>query len=825
VRACIPEVSTPADLSQYLGVKKILKSTAYPDHAGLVVKETLELGILGVFTDQDIPKDTVIAEYLGKKITLKTGAELPEEQKAYACTLSTDGGRETLLLGHDERNIGPMINANFGSRHKVPGNTNCKYKVSDDKRHILIVTTGLVRKGSQLLVCYGPQYQLPEGVSPVSFNPYYSADNHALLDTNKVEELNVGSHQAAMLGISGRALYRCKGKKHAGISPAVMVNLPLFENVAPRHYVTQKGITGTTGLMYLCSHSEFKGMLEALQAILDRGADPNIGQIHTGHTPFYFLLRNTTVSADMRFEMAKILIKAGADLTVEDAKGWDLLAWSLELVRAGEIDSFKMFALILESDSLCKYSVYELIYEMDMTATFSGMPPKRAQFVMAGVLAYGKLYGMLYLDSEATKARMRDFKKVTGQVIDLDSLPLVRRATTALVTKCPGAMGLDTYDAAEKFLARYVSKKQLNLEGGVASLDRVFLAPYPLLGRDAVGAFSALDIDKGCKLGRLEKKRAEATWAYHMKHSERANVEVTSTGDVVTLCHVSKGDQLCYYYPDIRLNKIAHPLYINCSDGWESAPKNKDAVSELSKACAKGLFPSVRWHLAHGKNPNEMQIKTGKTPLFYALDLGNDKKILRKSIIEALLKNGADTHHQLADGTSVLHVCIDRFNKDHDNDWIDIMTMIIENEKKRVRQDSEAPSVLDLEADCVLKDPDDDVKVFSLAPQYYLAALGHVVEAKRLMSRYAKLNSSFDMKNDFREQRHNLIDVIRFCEKPEDVSVGIRRCVRAFDKGSAAGLSSWSGDSRHSTRKGRGCIRERYIELKNPCMRPEKKGS
>jgi ankyrin repeat protein len=99
-------------------------------------------------------------------------------------------------------------------------------------------------------------------------------------------------------------------------------------------------------------------LLSTVKFLLERGADPNIGNRY-GHTPLMFILVALFIRKDDSIDITKELIYYGANLNIENYRG----------------DTF--YKLLLNNNNKNKENVKEIIDFIDCLNTYSVKPAKR----------------------------------------------------------------------------------------------------------------------------------------------------------------------------------------------------------------------------------------------------------------------------------------------------------------------------------------------------------------------------------------------------------------------------------------------------------------
>lgn len=252
----------------------------------LISKETPQFGM---YAREDIPKDTVLGRYLGKKFTL-----------AEAKNLVTHYFMEVNEVIYDAKNEGNF--ARFPNFSRDCSNIEFIQDYDDEtnETYVKIVATTNIKKGSQLLIDYGKNYKFdfePAFLHPTdndqnannllaSYGEYY----HEVVDFSQydlnLQHLGIKSTDKAYVPIYMLALLN--GFALSEIDPITNSHLPLLRINEEGGLIPLSEQERVTSLMV----ATFLGNRTITEALLTEGAEANIQQAQSGRNALHIALMN-----------------------------------------------------------------------------------------------------------------------------------------------------------------------------------------------------------------------------------------------------------------------------------------------------------------------------------------------------------------------------------------------------------------------------------------------------------------------------------------------------------------------------------------------------
>lgn len=126
----------------------------YNKHLVMISPSSIPGAGLGLFAIADIPKDTIIDIYHGKRLTRKEYLDNPRVNDMYIMEVN----RNLYIDASEERGIIAFTNDARGL-NRTPGvRNNCYFELAPDKKNIFMKTSKNIKAGSELFTFYGDSY-------------------------------------------------------------------------------------------------------------------------------------------------------------------------------------------------------------------------------------------------------------------------------------------------------------------------------------------------------------------------------------------------------------------------------------------------------------------------------------------------------------------------------------------------------------------------------------------------------------------------------------------------------------------------------------------
>lgn len=199
-----------------------------------------------------------------------------------------------------------------------------------------------VNEGDQLLFDYGDAYQFSHA-KQLFLNPSDNAEGPAELwlknqqayEKNPITYGQLHSPSLQRLGFTSEYCYAPTFLRDLLDNPATLnhflknksldVDLPLLFTDNAGNFLSVDEQPGITALMVAAN----EGRVDALKALINKGAAVEQQQAFTGHTPLFYAIQSNADSKQ-KGEMVAYLLEHGARVTTQDAQGMTPLHWCVK---------------------------------------------------------------------------------------------------------------------------------------------------------------------------------------------------------------------------------------------------------------------------------------------------------------------------------------------------------------------------------------------------------------------------------------------------------------------------------------------------------------